>query len=203
VDADSAWSEIDSNVVPSARSRRGSGGSCAVASAPAPKKARASGFEVVCLSDSDASSTALSVATTQSALSGRSFGLAASAEDQHLGSDGSRAPFLHRAVAAAPAKPLQQKRKDLHPPHPSIAKLQVRRIEGSVYDALVYFVYWCIHVFMYSCIHVFMYLCIHLFGVFMYSCIHVLMGSFVHAFLHSCIDVLMYSCIHVFTCLAA
>ena len=141
VHADSV--QIDSNVVPSARSRRGSGVSCAVASAPAPKKARASESEVeiVCLSDSDTSSKALSVATTQSARSGRSFGLAASAEDQHLGSDGSPAPFVHRAVAAAPAKPLQAKRKDLHPPHPSIAKLQVRRIEGSVYDALVYFVY--------------------------------------------------------------
>ena len=198
MDADAVCSEIDSQVVPSARSRRGSGVSHAVASAPAPKKARASDeLEVVCLSDSDASSKALSVATTQSAVSGRSFGLAASAEDQHLGSDGSRAPFVHRAVAAAPAKPLPQKRHDLHPPNPFIAKLQVRRIEGSVYDVGV------LCVLVDSCIHVFMYSCIHLFGVFMYSCIHVLMGSFVHAFMHSCIDVLMYSCIHVFTCLAA
>jgi hypothetical protein len=199
VDADAVCSEIDSQVVPSARSRRGSGVSHAVASAPAPKKARASDeLEVVCLSDSDASSKALSVATTQSAVSDRSFGLAVSAEDQHLGSDGSRAPFVHRAVAAAPAKPLPQKRHDLHPPNPYIALRQVRRIAVSGYDALVYFVYWCIHVFMYSCIHVFMYSCIH---VFMYSCIHVFMYSFIwciHVFMYSCIDGFICSCIHAF-----
>ena len=139
MDGDSGVSESDSKVDRSARPGRGCGVfpvAYPVSSAPAPKKARASGPEVVCLSDSDTSSNALSVATTQSALSGRGTGRAASAEDHRLAVDACRSapgPFVHRSMAAAATeKPLKQMRDSLHPPNPYVAKRQVRRSECSI-----------------------------------------------------------------------
>ncbi len=123
-------------MVSSARLGRGSAVSYPVHSAPPPKKSRASEHpDAVWLSDSDTSNAA-SVATTRSAQSVRAIGLAASAEDHCLGLDARRnVPdhFVHRSMAAAVAdKPLKQTRDELHPPHPFIAKRQVRRSECSM-----------------------------------------------------------------------
>ena len=141
MDGDSSGSDSLSKVEPS----RGKGVfpvSYPVSSAPGPKKARASVPEVICLSDSDASSnafSALSAATTRSALSGRGTGPAASAEDHRLLLDARRSspdsfvPFVHRAVAAAgPVERPRQMRLTVHPPHPFVAKRQVRRSECSI-----------------------------------------------------------------------
>ncbi len=126
----------DPKVVSSARPSRGSAVSYPVHSAPPAKKSRASEHsDLVCLSDSETSNAA-SVATTRSARSGRGSGLAASAEDQCLVSDARRnAPdqFVHRSMAAAGANNrLTDRRHELHPPHPHIAKRQVRRSECSI-----------------------------------------------------------------------
>ena len=123
-------------VVSSAWLGRGSAVSYPVHSAPPPKKSRASELpDVFCLSDSDASNAA-SVATTRSAQSVRGIGLAASAEDQCLGLDARRKVpdhFVHRSMVAAVAdKPLMEMRHELHPPHPFIAKRQVRRSDCSM-----------------------------------------------------------------------
>jgi len=107
-----------------------------VHSAPPPKKSRASEHpDVFCLSDSD-SSKAASDATTRSAQSVRGIGLAASAEDQCLGLDARRKVpdhFVHRSMVAAVAdKHLNQMRHELHPPHPFVAKRQVRPSDCSM-----------------------------------------------------------------------
>ena len=143
VDVDSVDYYSDPKVVVNALPGRGSGLSYPVSSAPAPKKARGRDPDVVVVYDSDTSSKAASVATTRSeqsgrstrsAQSGRAHGPAASAEDHCLGLDARRTEptqFVHRSVAAAtPAKP--EKRSELHPPHPFIAKRQVRRSECSI-----------------------------------------------------------------------
>ena len=130
-EVDSVESDSDPKVVPSLRPGRGSGLSYPVSSAPAPKKARGREPDVVLVYDSDTSSKAASVATTLSAQSGRAHGPSASAEDHCLGLDARRTvpgQFVHRAVAAAaPAK-----RHEVHPPHPFIAKRQVRRSECPI-----------------------------------------------------------------------
>ncbi len=119
---------------PKVVSSRGSAVSYPVHSAPPPKKSRASEHpDASCLSDSDTSKAA-SVATTRSAQSVRGIGLAASAEDQRLGLDARRnVPdhFLHRSMAAA-VTDLPLKRREKHPPHPYIAKRQVRRSDCSM-----------------------------------------------------------------------
>ena len=140
VDVDSVDYDSDPKVVVNARPGRGSGLSYPVSSAPAAKKARGREPDGVLVYDSDTSSKAASVATTRStqsgrstrsAQSGRAHGPAASAEDHCLGLDAPRVvheQFVHRAVAAAaPAK-----RHEVHPPHPFIAKRQVRRSECSI-----------------------------------------------------------------------
>ncbi len=136
VDGLSVGYDSDPKVVSSAWPGRGSAVSYPVHSAPPPKKSCAREHpEVVCLSDSDTSKAA-SVATTRSAQSVRATGLAASAEDHCLGLDARRnVPdhFVHRSMAAAVAgRPLPQKRDELHPAHPHIAKRQVRRSECSM-----------------------------------------------------------------------
>ena len=136
VDDDFVGSGSDPKVVSSARpSRGGAGLAYTVHSAPPPKKSRASEPpDLVCLSDSETSNAA-SVATTRSARSGRGSGLAASAEDERLVSDSRRnAPdqFVHRSMAAAGANNRSDRRHELHPPNPYVAKRQVRRSECSI-----------------------------------------------------------------------